>query len=445
MENNEGIYFLKMQLENVRCFGEKAVLDLSDGNGNWKRWNVILGDNGMGKTTILQILSMLEHDETPPSAYVEDTVKQYAPIISSSGDFLFTLGKISQPENEFSISVSTKPKNPKAEVSTPDIHIGGSLINSAWGSSSAPSFFKHLIVYAYGAGRRPGNSSLSDSSPLQLNYFNSLFESSIELIDAEEWLLRLDYSSSVESEFQEFAKERKEQVKRILINLLPDIDDIRFSIPTKEKLVPTVQFQTPFGWVNINQLSLGYKTMVAWMVDLAAKLFDRYPDSENPLSEPAIVLVDEIDLHLHPKWQRKIFGYLSEKFPKTQFIVTAHSPLVVQAAPEDVNIILLRKEGDHVVIDQSIESVHHWRLDQILTSDLFGLETAYNPQTEKLIDERKELLSKNSLTKEEKKRLGELNSIVENLPTGENDQDREAMNIIRSAANYLKSNELAHK
>ena len=87
------------------------------------------------------------------------------------------------------------------------------------------------------------------------------------------------------------------------------------------------------------------------MVDLAVRMFRRYPNSFDPLSEHAIVLVDEIDLHLYPRWQRTIMSFLSDRFPNTQFIVTAHSPLVVQAA-KDANIVLLRREGDRVIIDQ---------------------------------------------------------------------------------------------
>jgi len=51
------VYFLRLELENFRCFGEKAMLDLSDGEGSWKRWTVILGDNGTGKTSLLQSIS----------------------------------------------------------------------------------------------------------------------------------------------------------------------------------------------------------------------------------------------------------------------------------------------------------------------------------------------------------------------------------------------------
>jgi len=177
---------------------------------------------------------------------------------------------------------------------------------------------------------------------------------------------------------------------------------------------------------------------VAWMVDFASRLFDLYPKSPNPLAEPAVVLVDEIDLHLHPRWQRTLMGYLSERFPNTQFIATAHSPLVVQAA-QDANIVLLRREGDHVVIENNVEAVRNWRVDQILTSDLFGLESARPPETEKLLEERTKILSKARLTKKDRERLKELEEEIGPLPTGETPEEIEAMDVIRRAAERLKA------
>ncbi len=174
------------------------------------------------------------------------------------------------------------------------------------------------------------------------------------------------------------------------------------------------------------------------MVDFASRMFERYPDSPNPLAEPAVVLVDEIDLHLHPKWQRTLMGYLSERFPNTQFIATAHSPLVVQAA-QDANIVLLRREGDHVVIENNVEAVRNWRVDQILTSDLFGLESARPPETDKLLAERTKILSKSRLTKKDRERLKELEEQIGSLPTGETPEDIEAMDVIRRAAERLKA------
>ncbi|MDT7603691.1 MAG: hypothetical protein QOF61_1688 [Acidobacteriota bacterium] len=213
--------------------------------------------------------------------------------------------------------------------------------------------------------------------------------------------------------------------------------NIRFAQLTKKRQKPRVEVETPYGWVSIKDLSLGYKTLIAWMVDFASRMFDRYPESRNPLAEPAVVLVDEIDLHLHPKWQRTLMGYLSERFPNTQFIATAHSPLVVQAA-SDANIVLLKRVGDHVIIENDVKAIHGWRVDQILTSDLFGLESARPPQFDVPLEERARLLSKKRLTKKDRARLAELEEEIGALPTGETPEDMEAMDIIRRAATRLK-------
>lgn len=434
----EPVYFLKLELENIRCFGEKATLDLSDGNGNWKKWTVILGDNGTGKTTLVQLLAGLESDQifwehnsweskTPFRSHPKLGIifNKYGIEIRNSDNLRATI----------KVHLNTKssslfPKNHSDLLV--DIPRKGQFIWSFFNPIEIDTFY----CFGYGANRIMSKNSLTDNKS---ENSETLFDDDAKLINAEEWLLQLDYAASKDSEIKEFAIHKRKQVKQILIDLLPDVEEIRFTTPTKENLKSSVQFKTPFGWVTIHQLSLGYKTMVAWMVDLAARMFERYPDSENPLSEPAIVLVDEIDLHLHPKWQRKIFGYLSEKFPATQFIVTAHSPLIVQSAPKDANIVVLRREGDHVIIDNDVESVQNWRLDQIMSSDLFGVESARGPETEKWLNERKQLLQKERLTQDEKAKLNELNRKAHNLPTADTAEDIEAMEVIRKAADYLKS------
>ncbi|MGL4551125.1 MAG: AAA family ATPase [Gemmataceae bacterium] len=193
-----------------------------------------------------------------------------------------------------------------------------------------------------------------------------------------------------------------------------------------------VEFHTPYGWVPMRQLGYGYQTVIAWMVDLASRMVERYPDSPDPLAEPVIVLVDEIDLHLHPTWQRSLIQRLDERFPKAQFIVTAHSPLVVQAAP-DANLAVLRREGDHVVIDNDVDSIRNWRVDQILTSELFGLKTARPPQIEKDLARRTELLSKSKLSPRDEKEVAELEARIGYLPSGERREDVEMMQELHQA------------
>ncbi len=195
---------------------------------------------------------------------------------------------------------------------------------------------------------------------------------------------------------------------------------------------PKVIFKTIYGDVRLHQLSLGYKTLIAWVVDFAKRLLDRY-GSDEPLTKPAICLVDEIDLHLHPKFQRTIIQFLTETFPNTQFIVTAHSPLIVQSAG-DANIILLKRVGDEVHVENDPVDVRNWRLDQILSSELFGIEY----KTLQMRRERDKLLGKNVLSEQEHNRLLELNAELDSVPFSSDPAEMKAETIIYQLAEALR-------
>ncbi len=109
-------------------------------------------------------------------------------------------------------------------------------------------------------------------------------------------------------------------------------------------------------------------------------------------------------------------------------------------AAADANIALLRREGDHVVIENDLEAIRNWRVDQILTSDLFGLESARPPYLDKLLKQRRKILSRGPLTDVDKKKLEELETKIGELPTGETPADIRAMNIIHRAAAWLEKN-----
>ncbi len=226
----------------------------------------------------------------------------------------------------------------------------------------------------------------------------------------------------------------------MLIDLLPDVVNIRTKAITKTQSNPAIEFETPYGWVSPRSLSLGYQTLIAWMVDLAHRLFERYPDSDNPLEQPAIVLVDEIDLHLHPKWQRTVINHLTRILKKTQFIVTAHSPLIVQSAPIDANIVLLKRQGDQVIIHNNEEMIKGWRIDQVLTSDLFDLPSARPSEYDNYLKRQEKILSKPQRTPADEQELEEIGKKLDELPivTENTSEDNEAMKLIRETAELLK-------
>ncbi len=437
LERPRPVYFLSLSVEDVRCFGPKQTLDLSDGKGRPARWTVILGNNGVGKTTLLQCLTAFEVVRAPVSGPVF-----YEPRLWDRA--LFMTPRVrwgTQAARLGAVTTSDVPGQPSVGSDRYTTGLGWGPTHFSWGpawteTSGALEPLLGLVCYGYGATRRMGAGSLSAEKPVG-GHNDSLFQEAVPLRNAEEWLLQADYAASKESPGQSSARVRRNRIIQVLKDLLPDIDDIRFAVSTSERHVPQVEFKTPFAWVGMQSLSLGYRTLIAWMVDLASRLFERYPDSPNPLAEPAVVLVDEIDLHLHPTWQRRLIGYLGEHFPRAQFIVTAHSPLVVQSAV-DANIVVLRQEGDHVVIDNDVASIRGWRVDQILTSDLFGLRSARPPQLDKLLAERTALLSKARLTAKDKARLEELKAEIGPLPAGETQTEREALDIIQRFAERVR-------
>lgn len=435
-------YFLSLTVENFRCFGPAQTLDLSRGENRPAPWTIILGENGVGKTTLLQCLAAFQPEPrtSQEKIFEEDNrVRFGANYAKVNALGLASKSKRYPNKNnaEISSGICIERSFSKREADAMIVHLefagGGKQLSFI---SLTPKNITGLICYGYGASRRMGKASLSEQRTDDTTA--SLFSDDVDLINAEEWLLQADYAASKAPRSNTRAQERRDQIKDILIELLPDVQEIRFISPENEIGPSSVEFRTHYGWVGLKDLSLGYRTLTTWMVDLASRLFDRYPKSANPLAEPAVVLVDEIDLHLHPRWQRTLLGFLSERFPNTQFIATAHSPLVVQAA-EDANIVLLRRDGDHVEIVKNVERIKNWRVDQILTSELFGLESARPPQISPALEERKKILSKARLTKADEKRLAALEVQIGDLPTGETPEDLQAMDIIRRAAALLKS------
>lgn len=425
-------YFLSLTVENVRCFGPKQTLDLSDGRGRPAQWTIILGNNGVGKTTLLQ--SSVAMTPSFEGGFGDGSRYALTPFLVWESFLRYRGGRESLSISAtFMTSTKLTEKNGGAAAES---SLTGNM--RLWSTSLQPSDeLGKFPCFGYGASRRMGETSLSEKG--EDDPFASLFFEDVALINAEEWLLQADYAARAASDAttRRLARKRRDDIKEVLIRLLPDVEDIRFGELTEAKLKPRVEVKTPYGWVSIKDLSLGYKTLVAWMVDFASRMFDRYPESADPLAEPAVVLVDEIDLHLHPKWQRELVGFLSELFPNTQFVATTHSPLVVQAATR-ANLVVLRREGDHVVIDNEVASVEGWRVDQILTGEPFGLESARPPQYDQLLSKRRELLSKSRLTAKDRSRLREIEDEVGELPAGETPAEMKALDIIARAAARLE-------
>jgi predicted ATP-binding protein involved in virulence len=228
----------------------------------------------------------------------------------------------------------------------------------------------------------------------------------------------------------------------VLVRLLPDVHKASAitlygpAPPGAKRGKSGVQIKTPYGEVPLNALSLGYQTMTAWAIDLAWRLYRQFPDVEDPLQMPAIVIVDELDLHLHPRWQRELRENISVAFPNVQFIATAHSPLLAQSYL-DTNLAVIREVDGQAIIENSPAVNKKWRIDEVVTSALYEVDSAFSPEIGRLLRDRTKLKQKPRLTSVEKGRLAELDKLAEDVtPTFDSESER-ALDVIKRAAALL--------
>lgn len=368
----EGVYLSKVTIKDFNSFRGEQTISFTRPDGRYQQWNVILGNNNTGKTTILRLLSGLS-----PEVYNSlggNRSMGVMPIILLHRQNLWPSLNAT---NEFSvISKLQKAKLNSFEEIKFDWKYystkGQKIQTNGFEPNSEPfDTVTQFQIYGYGTSRRMSNSNLVETS-IEDNIVG-LFQDNNELANAEEWLLGLDYGAKNGIKNAEIVLNKLKTV--LTSGLLPDVKAIELKSelnPETNSIKNYALFETDYGNVRLKDLGYGYQATMAWVVDLAKKLFERYASLDNPLTGAAIVLVDEIDLHLHPDWQRQVISHLSSIFPNVQFIVTAHSPLIVQSA-DNVNLIILEKGKDNQThIRQEFGTFKGWTVEEIL-QDLMGL------------------------------------------------------------------------
>jgi predicted ATP-binding protein involved in virulence len=125
--------------------------------------------------------------------------------------------------------------------------------------------------------------------------------------------------------------------------------------------------------LRIEQLSDGYRTTLAMIMDIAARMASANPELKNPLETEGIILIDEVELHLHPGWQQTILPPLLETFPNVQFIVTTHSPQVLTTVPSSSIKAIQWDSSEQPNLMPSIEFSEGAESQQLL-EDILGIK-----------------------------------------------------------------------
>jgi predicted ATP-binding protein involved in virulence len=207
-------------------------------------------------------------------------------------------------------------------------------------------------------------------------------------------------------------KDGIEIVRGAIDKLLPGISLSRIDRERRELL-----FDTADGPVPYRLLSEGYQNVAAWTGDLLFQITDVFEDYADPFSARGLLLIDEIDLHLHPIWQRELMRFVEERFPKFQVVATTHSPLTVHQAGEGELFFMRRDSPRAAATLHAYEGApNDLMLHQLLTSPAFGLTTLDSRQVEAKKDEYRRLRDTQDPSAGQKRRLAELSAELADLP-----------------------------
>ena len=171
------------------------------------------------------------------------------------------------------------------------------------------------------------------------------------------------------------------------------------------------EFQTPDGILPLNVLSQGTQSIIQWLAQFLFGYAQYYDYPENLAEKPGILLVDEIDAHLHPSWQRRILPALTGHFPNLQIFCSTHSPLMLAGLKEGQVQLLRRAASGQVTVSRNETDIIGWSAEEILRSVL-GVRDTTDLTTASEIDRMGELIVKETLTEEERTELEELRQRV---------------------------------
>jgi len=380
----------RRMIESVVIHNVKAIrhleLDLTDPGSGRTPWLMLLGENGTGKSTILQSIALTligaagiarlgQVSAIRPADFVRYRCKTASVSVKMTGfvgPHRLTFDR-ERKRIEFT--------SPTGERSTVSFRTRTPVVRGV-------GWEPQTVLLGYGATRLLPRHTLSSAGVGdRFSRVDNLFDPYVPLLDAERWLRTrkgVEFRSAV-------------LVLKDLLSLGPDA-----RLEVEGKQVTIVQHRDR---VPLRVLSDGYQSVVATAIDIfevLTRLWHNLDDAEG------IVLLDELGAHLHPTWKMQIVESMRKALPGVQFVTSTHDPLCLRGLTAGEVIVMQRDEQGRVEALTKLPSPGDFRVDQLLTSDFFGLNSTTDPETDRDFDEYYALLALRVPTPVQSARIREL-------------------------------------
>ncbi len=354
-----------IEIRDFTCF-DKFELPLKPPVLDCGQWLILLGDNGRGKSSILRAIAL---------TLAGTNVTQ-----SMLGLYPAPLIRTGQTSSECRI----KSGSQLLSVRLTD------EITSVVATCDPPNGARPLL-FGYGCrrGSTLGGNEVADLGGPSSSII-TLFSETARLIPAPSWLQRLKLRALQDPKHEHVFS----TVTAKLCSLLRDVERMDVVDDQVWAIAPKLGGRLP-----LSALSDGYLTTLGWLVDLIARWLHWAEQMSLDLTGnffermEGLVLLDEIDLHLHPLWQREIIGKLRDAFPRLSFVVTTHNPLTLLGA-EASEIVVLRAAADKSGRSEAlqIDLPLGIRADRVLTGEWFGLPSTVDDETADLFNKHQQML-----------------------------------------------------
>ena len=351
--------FLKqLEIRELRSI-DRLDIDFAESPGKLRQRTVMLGVNGCGKSTALRAIALL----LAGSDALAELLKEPERWIRLKRKVARIAGVLSTKNGEVHEISLVLQRGWSLRETLRNNEVGLSALDSAL-THSARNYF----VMGYGVTRRPALNAREFSQIAERGLTHpraralaTMFAPEATLVSFEQWAMDTDYRGG---------EQATATLRHAMAKLLPGMTFEGIDRKRRELIFRTVDGSVPF-----QQLSDGYQNMANWCGDMLYRITSTFEDYKSPLKIRGLLLIDELDLHLHPIWQRRLMEFLRSALPQLQIVGTSHSPMIAQQLREGELFVIERpspRSGS--IIRGVVGDPSKLSLSQLM-SPMFGIES----------------------------------------------------------------------